>query len=204
MEYHARVEMNGAPTGARAIARRAVRVQVSAIAVDLFLRHGYDETTVDDICTTADISRSTFFRYFPTKEDALFGLSRDRGERLLAALTARPSDEKPWTALRRALDPRLEEIAAGGVQARRLVRLIQDTPGLGARHREKDAEWHQMMRPEVARRLGVDPVAVSDPRADALIAAALGCLDAALIAWTATEQPPELAVLLDRAMAAIG
>jgi AcrR family transcriptional regulator len=177
---------------------------VSAIAVELFLRQGYDETTVDDICAAADISRSTFFRYFPAKEDALFGLSSDTGERLLAALTARPSGDTPWTALRRALDPRLEEISGGGVQARRLIRLIQATPGLRARHREKSAEWHQMLRPEVARRLGADPVAVSDPRADALIAAALGCLDAALIAWTATEQPPELAVLLDRAMAAIG
>jgi AcrR family transcriptional regulator len=198
------VKVSGAPTGARALARRAMRVQVSAIAVSLFLQQGYDETTVDDICTAADISRSTFFRYFPTKEDALFGLSSDTGERLLAALTARPAGEKPWTALRRALDPRLEEIAAGGVQARRLVRLIQGTSGLAARHREKDAEWHQLLRPEVARRLGVNPAVASDPRADAMIAAALGCLDAALIAWTASEQPPELSELLDRAMAAVG
>jgi hypothetical protein len=32
---------------------------------------GYDATTVDDICAAAEISRSTFFRYFPTKKDAL-------------------------------------------------------------------------------------------------------------------------------------
>ncbi|MEU4243512.1 TetR family transcriptional regulator [Actinoplanes sp. NPDC026619] len=198
------MDVSGAPNGARARARRAMRVQVSAIAVGLFLQQGYDETTVEDICTAADISRSTFFRYFPTKEDALFGLSSDTGERLLAALAARPSGETPWTALRRALDPRLEEIAAGGVQAGRLVRLIQNTPGLAARHREKEAEWHQVLRPEVARRLGVNPAATSDPRADAMIAAALGCLDAALIAWTASEQPPELPELLDRAMAAVG
>jgi len=192
------------PTGARARARRAVRLQVSAIAVDLFLRQGYAETTVDDICAAAEISRSTFFRYFPAKEDALFGLSTDSGERLLAALTARPAGETPWTALRRALDPRLEEIAAGGVQARRLIRLIQDTPGLAARHREKDAESHRLLRPEVARRLGIDPAVIADPRADALIAAALGCLDAALIAWAGSAEPSELPELLDRAMAAVG
>ncbi|KUL29760.1 TetR family transcriptional regulator [Actinoplanes awajinensis subsp. mycoplanecinus] len=181
-----------------------MRVQVSAIAVGLFLQQGYDATTVEDICAAADISRSTFFRYFPTKEDALFGLAGDTGARLVTALAARPAEETPWTALRRALDPRLEEIAAGGVHARRLVRLIQDTPGLAARHREKDAEWHQMLRPEVARRLGASPAVTCDPRADALIAAALGCLDAALMAWTASDEPPELPELLDCAMAAVG
>jgi AcrR family transcriptional regulator len=181
-----------------------MRVQVSAIAVGLFLDQGFDETSVEDICAAAEISRSTFFRYFSTKEDALFGLSSDTGERLLAALIARPFEEKLWAALRRALDPRIEEILAGGDQARRLVRLIRDTPGLAARHREKGAEWHRLLRPEVARRLGVDPAAMCDPRADALIAAALGCLDAALSAWTADEQPLALPELLDRAMATVG
>ncbi len=194
----------GPAGGARARARQAMRVQVAAIAVELILAKGYDETTVDDICAAAEVSRSTFFRYFPTKEDALFGLTSDSGERLRAALVARPLGATPWVAMRRALDPRLEEIAAGGEHARRLARLIANTPALAARHREKDALWHEVLRPEIARRLGVDPAVTGDPRADAVIAAALGCLDAALIAWTSSDQPPPLPEILDRAMAAVG
>ena len=181
-----------------------MRVQVAAIAVELIMAKGYDETTVDDICTAAEISRSTFFRYFPTKDDALFGLADDTGERLLAALAARPSGETPWVAMRRALDPWIEEIVAGGEHARRLARLIANTPALAARHRDKNALWHEVLRPEIARRLGVDPASVADPRPAAVTAAAFGCFDAALAAWTSSDQPQPLPELLDRAMAAVG
>jgi len=195
---------NGRVGGARARARQAMRVQVAAIAVELIMAKGYDETTVDDICAAAEISRSTFFRYFPTKEDALFGLTDDAGERLLAALAARPSGEAPWVAMRRALDPRLEEIAAGGEHARGLARLIANTPALAARHRDKNALWHEVLRPEIARRLGVDPAVAADPRPAAVIGAALSCLDAALVAWTSSEQEQPLSEILDRAMGSVG
>jgi len=195
---------DGRVGGARARARQAMRVQVAAIAVDLIMEKGYDETTVDDICAAAEISRSTFFRYFPTKDDALFGLADDTGERLLAALAARPPGETPLVAMRRALDPWIEEITAGGEHARRLARLIANTPALAARHRDKNALWYEVLRPEIARRLGADPAIVSDPRPAAVIAAAFGCFDAAVAAWTSIDQPQPLSELLDRAMAAIG
>jgi len=195
---------NGPTGGVRARAREVMRSQVAAIAVDLFLARGYHETTVDDICVAAEISRSTFFRYFATKEDALFGLVTDTGERLLAELAARPPDETPWVALRHALSLRLAEVTAGGDHARRLVRLITQTPALATRHRDKAALWQEMLRPEVARRLGADPEDVSDPRPAAVIAAALGCLDAALVAWTSSHPPRPLSELLDSAMAAVG
>lgn len=174
------------------------------MAVELMMAKGYDETTVDDICAAAEISRSTFFRYFPTKDDALFGLAGDTGERMLAALAARPSGETPWVAMRRALDPWIEEITAGGEHARRLARLIVNTPALAARHRDKNALWYELLRPEVARRLGADPAIVADPRPVAVIAAAFGCVDAAITAWTSNDQPQPLSEFVDRAMAAVG
>jgi AcrR family transcriptional regulator len=195
---------NGHGGGARARARQAMRDQVAGIAMALILEKGYDETTVEDICRAAEISRSTFFRYFPTREDVLFGLTNDAGDQLLAALAARPSGEAPWVAMRRALDPRVEQITAGGERARRLARLIAHTPALAARHRDKNALWVDILRPEIARRLGADPAVASDPRPASVIAAALGCLDAALIAWTSSDQPEPLSEILDRAMESVG
>ena len=195
---------NGRAGGARARARQAMRVQVAAIAVELIMAKGYAETTVDDICAAAEISRSTFFRYFPTKDDALFGLADDTSERLLAALVGRPSGEKPWVAMRRALDPWIEDIAAGGEHARSLAHLIANTPALAARHRDKNALWCEVLRPEMARRLDADPAIASDPRPAAVITAAFGCFDAAIAAWTSSDQPQPLSELLDRAMAAVG
>lgn len=179
-----------------------MRAEVAAVVRDLVLDHGYEETTVEDICAAAEVSRSTFFRYFPTKEDALFGATADAGEHLRDALAARPGDETPWVAMRRALDPLIERYEADDERTRRLTRLIVRTPSLAARHREKNARWHELLRPEIARRLGADPADGSDPRADAVIGAALGCVEAALTAWTSTARPRPLSEILDRAMGA--
>jgi AcrR family transcriptional regulator len=69
--------------GARELARRAVKAQVSEMALDLFLENGYEQTTIDDICAVAGISRSTFFRYFPSKEDLFMSTTATAGEELL-------------------------------------------------------------------------------------------------------------------------
>lgn len=186
--------------GVRARARQAMRAEVAVVVQDLVLERGYEETTVEDICATAEISRSTFFRYFPSKEDALFGETVDAGEHLRDALTARPASEAPWVAMRRALDALIEEYEGHDERTRRLTRLIVSTPALAARHREKNALWQELLRPEIARRIGADPADDSDPRTHAVIAAALGCVEAALIAWTASAQPQPLSTILDRAM----
>ena len=51
--------------------RAEVRRALTEAAVDLFTVRGYDETTIDDIAAAAGVARRTFFRYFPSKEDAI-------------------------------------------------------------------------------------------------------------------------------------
>lgn len=173
------------------------------MAFDLFLERGFEETTVEQICAVAEISRSTFFRYFASKEDALLGDLPDANAHLLDALQRRPHDEPAWTALRRALDPLVERYDTAPDQGRRLARLITGTPALAAAHHAKNAAWHTLLRPEVARRLGADPDDATDPRPSALIAAALGCVDATISAWATDDSEQPLARILDRAMGAI-
>src|SRR5437016_3518094 len=48
------------------------REAIQTHAVRLFKRQGFESTTVDQIADAAEISPSTFFRYFPTKEAVLF------------------------------------------------------------------------------------------------------------------------------------
>ncbi|GAB6900194.1 TetR family transcriptional regulator [Kineosporia succinea] len=190
--------------GARELARRAMKAQVSQMAFDLFVDRGYEETTVDDICEVAGISRSTFFRYFPTKEDVLLSQGTNTVDRVLVALKERPDDESAWNALRQAMKPAIEQYDDGSERRLSLHRLLTATPVLAAHQQQnKLSEWHAVLGPELARRLGGEPDDPSDPASLALVAAALGCLDAALRAWAASADPRPLAEILDQALSAI-
>jgi AcrR family transcriptional regulator len=190
--------------GARQLARRAMTAQVAEMAIELFVERGYEETTIDDICAVAGISRSSFFRYFHSKEDVLRHEVTDRGESLLSALQARPAGEAPWVALRRALDPLVEQYGAAPDRILRSARLVRGAPSLATFHQDKLARLGQLLGPEVAHRVGSVPDDPTDPRPAALIAAALACLGAAVAAWAAADGTQHLAHLLDRAMDSIG
>ena len=82
------------------------------------------------------------------------------------------------------------------------LRMLQETPSLRARHDEKQLRWQEMMVPEITWRLGASSDQPEDPRPNALVAAALACLDAASMGWVACEGAVPLTVLLDRAMGA--
>ncbi|WP_187271877.1 TetR/AcrR family transcriptional regulator [Aeromicrobium terrae] len=59
------------PLGLRERKKIKLRRSVRAEALRLFAAQGYDETTVEQIADAADISTTTFYRYFPTKEDTV-------------------------------------------------------------------------------------------------------------------------------------
>ena len=61
------------PEGLRARKRRATENAIELSAVKLALEHGVENVTVEAICDMADISRSTFFNYFPARDYAIVG-----------------------------------------------------------------------------------------------------------------------------------
>ncbi|MBR7503177.1 TetR family transcriptional regulator, partial [Mycobacterium tuberculosis] len=77
-----------------------MQAEITAIALRLFRERGYSETTVDDLAAASGMSRRTFFRYFPSKEDVISGKWVGMGEDMIARLLARPGDEDPWTSVR--------------------------------------------------------------------------------------------------------
>ncbi|MER1997746.1 MAG: TetR family transcriptional regulator [Arthrobacter sp.] len=64
--------VDGAPSG-RKPSRRQPPSVVAREAVQAALEHGYDQVTVEMICSRADISRSTFFNHFPSRDAAIVG-----------------------------------------------------------------------------------------------------------------------------------
>jgi AcrR family transcriptional regulator len=170
-----------------------MRAEVAVVALELFAEKGFDGATVDDIARAAGMSRTSFFRYFPTKEDVVLGYLDELGQSVARALVDRPADEDPWEALHSGFRTAYGKSAP----SRALGRMLVETPSLKARHQEKQARWQDLFLPEIAVRLGIsdDPC---DPRPRALAAAALGCLDAAFQAWTAADEA-DMATFIDRA-----
>ncbi|MEU8821218.1 TetR family transcriptional regulator [Actinoplanes sp. NPDC048796] len=66
--------------------RLATQAEIEAVALELFSERGSERTTVEDIAAAAGVSQRTFFRYFPTKEDAALGVNRSFQEAFTAEL----------------------------------------------------------------------------------------------------------------------
>src|SRR6476469_5406226 len=87
--------------GLRERKKAKTRSAIQEHALRLFQEQGYDATTVEQIAEAAEVSPSTFFRYFPTKEDVV--LYDDIDPLLIAAFAAQPAGATPIQALRGAL-----------------------------------------------------------------------------------------------------
>ncbi|MDX2601961.1 TetR family transcriptional regulator [Streptomyces caniscabiei] len=183
------------------MARAAVRAELAQVAFELFLRDGFDKVTLDDLAAAAGVSRSTFLRYFGTKEDAVLVAFDAHGARLADALRARPADEDDWTALRRALDTVIQRYHQDPVGSLATAQLVRDTPALCARQVEKQHHWRPTLARALAERHGSSepPTLAETVRA----AAAIDCLTIALDHWTASDGALDLVALLDEAFATL-
>jgi len=187
--------------GLRERTRRAVRAEIADAALRLFVERGFDETTVDDVVAAVGVSRRSFFRYFRSKEDVVLGFLDDVGVAICAGLAARPVEEPPWVALRRALDEVIVAYDGDANWILALHRLIYETPSLRARHLDKQDRWHRLLTAELAARAGVDPDKDLGPRV--LASTAMAALDVAISAWAEAQGRVPMAELLDAAFAAV-
>src|ERR1051326_4996766 len=90
----------GRPDGLRERKKARTRAAIREHALRLFRANGYQRTTVEQIAAAAEVSPSTFFRYFPTKEDVV--LQDDMDTRMIEALERQPADLSPLSAVRAA------------------------------------------------------------------------------------------------------
>jgi AcrR family transcriptional regulator len=183
------------PLGLRERKKVKTRAAIQEHALRLFAEQGYDETTVDQIAEAAEVSPSTFFRYFPTKEDVVL---HDRYDPLmLAAFQEQPPELGPIAAMRAAMRSvfgRLSDQELG--QERLRGALIMSVPELRARSLDQMAGALADFSAAVAARLHRPP----DAAIRNLIGAVFGVCMAALV--SAFDDPDvDYLELMDEALA---
>ncbi|GAA2073826.1 TetR family transcriptional regulator [Streptomyces albiaxialis] len=148
-------------------------------AYRLFEEQGYDATPVDQIAEEAEVSPSTVFRYFPTKEDIV--LTDEYDPMIEETLRARPASEPPVAALREALSDSLARVFdKDATETWQRIRLIREVPALRARMSEQSAETCRLLARALAERADRP---VDDLEVRIVTGAMLGALTEAMFSW---------------------
>jgi AcrR family transcriptional regulator len=162
--------------GLRERKKARTRAAIREHAFRLFRAQGYDATTVEQIADAAEVSPSTFFRYFPTKEDVV--LQDDMDLLWLDAIREQPPEVSPIAALRAGVHTAFARMGeAEWAQLRETTELALAVPAVRGRMLEEMARTTQALAEAVAERTGRDP---SDFAVRALAGAIVGI---ALAAW---------------------
>ncbi|MGY1720181.1 MULTISPECIES: mycofactocin system transcriptional regulator [unclassified Blastococcus] len=142
------VETRTAPAG---------RARVERAALDLFTVRGFEEVTSDEVADSAGISRRTFFRYFPTKADAVWGDFAGHVARLQQLLAAADPAQPVLTSVCAAYLEVNDYPAAELPLLRERMRLILTEPALLAHSQLRFAEVDRVVAQHVAARTGSSP-----------------------------------------------
>jgi AcrR family transcriptional regulator len=130
------------------------RADIRRHALRLFREKGYQNTTVEQIAAAAEVSPSTFFRYFPTKEDLV--LQDDMDVRMVAAFARQPKELNPIAAIRAAMRETWASFTpAEWEQIRQGARLTTQVPEIRARAMNEFARTINVIADALAARTGV-------------------------------------------------
>jgi mycofactocin system transcriptional regulator len=144
----------GPPRGRRPSTTHA---EVERAALELFARDGFEQTTMDDIADALGIGRRTLFRYFPSKNDIVWGDFELVLDRLGRLLDATPRDVPIMRALADAIveSNRYPPDQLAGLRIR--MTLITTVPALQAHSMLRYRAWRQVVAEFVANRRGESP-----------------------------------------------
>ncbi|MFF8725258.1 TetR/AcrR family transcriptional regulator [Streptomyces sp. NPDC015171] len=147
---------DGPRLGLRERKKIKTREAIRAATYALIEEQGYDATTIDQIADRAEVSPSTVFRYFPTKEDIVLTDAYDG--LILEEIRQRPLEE-PWTetiryVMRRGVRLGMEDDSRA---ARLRTHLMVQVPAVRSRMMESMSVTGRMLCQAIAERTGRDP-----------------------------------------------
>ncbi|MFF9807379.1 TetR/AcrR family transcriptional regulator [Streptomyces coeruleorubidus] len=176
------------------------RIAIRDATYALIKEQGYEATTVEQIAARAEVSPSTVFRYFPTKEDIV--LTDEYDPLVEDLLRARPRDEPVLESLRWSIRQAMTAAIAGSPDFEQdemilRVRLMVEVPALRARMMESMSVTGRLLCRVLAERTGRDQGEL-EVRVYAM--GLMGALLEAMIFWVERDFRDDLPELVDRTL----
>jgi AcrR family transcriptional regulator len=141
--------------GLREMKAARSRQTMTDVALELFLRDGFDETTMEQIAERAEVGTTTLYRYFPTKDQLLL-------DPLVEAidpapyLRARPTDEPLEISLGEALLAAAAAFDDAGSRIAEMRRLVDAAAVPRAKLWDRFRTLREDLETVIAERMGRD------------------------------------------------
>ncbi|WP_373294601.1 TetR/AcrR family transcriptional regulator [Streptomyces albiflavescens] len=182
--------------GLRERKKMKTRIAIRDATYRLIQEQGYDATTIEQIAEAAEVSPSTVFRYFPTKEDIV--LTDEYDPVLEQELRARPADEPWFDSLRYVLR---KAIGLGNTEepevTRLRTRLMVEVPAVRSRMMESMSVTGRLLCRAIGERVGRDPESL-EVRVFAM--SLIGGLMETSLYWAEGGHQEDFADVVDRAV----
>lgn len=173
-------------TATRGRPPRTSRGEVARTALELFVRDGFEQTTLSDVADAMHVGRRTLFRYFESKNDMVWGDFDAVLDRLRTLLAGVGPEDDTMEALGRAVVASNHYEGEALEDLRMRMTLITTVPALQAHSMVRYAAWRRVVSEFVAGRMGLTP---DDLLPLAIGQMALGASMAAFVRWV--EHPEE-------------
>lgn len=185
-------------TSLRERKKAKVRDSLIQVSMKLFIEKGFEETTVDEIAEAAEVSRRSFFRYFPSKDLVVFPHQDIYLEYFRRLLAENRGQETAMDAIRRATMTMAEQYHAAREDHLIQQRIIQKSPTLIARGDKMDEDWEAIIAAELIARRGDS--GMTDRRARFLAGAIMGLFKVILREWYQNDCRSDLKRMGEEAM----
>ncbi|WP_046500274.1 TetR/AcrR family transcriptional regulator [Streptomyces odonnellii] len=184
------------PMGLRERKKLKTRIAIRRATYGLIAEQGYEATTIEQIAEAAEVSPSTVFRYFPTKEDIV--LTDEYDPVMASVLRARPAGEPPLESIRFLMDQTMRTVMATGLDEMvQRTKLMVEVPAVRARMTETMSSTAKLFAEVLAERTGREP---DDIEVRIFVAAVLGALREVTLYWGERGCRDDLLDLIHRAL----
>ncbi|GAA3057034.1 TetR/AcrR family transcriptional regulator [Pseudonocardia yunnanensis] len=154
--------------GLRERKKRLTRATLARNARQMFRERGFDQVTVAEIASSADVSVKTLFVYFASKEDLVFADENVLLDRIRERIAGRPAGTSLAEVVRRLAHDLVADGTGDDTEGMgAFTELIGDIPALHSRLQLMWERYEQALSDIIAAETGTEPL---DPRTRAAAA----------------------------------